>query len=78
MSDLVGNPEDRFSRVTAHLLIPQKKQSLDLTVDMVLEKKNIGNDKEFSNFLKIDLTMTLCLALWKKEKNCVNDVTIKM
>ena len=28
MSDLVGNPEDRFSRVEAHLLMNQKQNNI--------------------------------------------------
>ena len=36
MSDLVGNPEDRFSRVTAQLL--------QCTIDRLLAKSNMTNE----------------------------------
>ena len=41
MSDLVGNPEDRFSRVEAHVK-PVKYAASDLIAQLVLEN-NIRN-----------------------------------
>ena len=38
MSDLVGNPEDRFSRVAAHIKVGLKGYSLDMFPDDVLVK----------------------------------------
>ena len=50
MSDLVGNPEDRFSRVAAHIVIlfcPEQKDTPKSTVAPVLSVLQDVNEQPF-------------------------------
>ena len=43
MSDLVGNPEDRFSRVAAHIILVTSNYCTHDNVDSLSAKLNIDN-----------------------------------
>ena len=55
MSDLVGNPEDRFSRVAAHLIVTFvptcEVQNYKVSKDKILTLRILNTDKEKYNIL---------------------------
>ena len=58
MSDLVGNPEDRFSRVAAHLVPVKTQEALalsqpDLTFNLIINKIQRKDIKYFQVNYKI-------------------------
>ena len=67
MSDLVGKPEDRFSRVAAHIVVAKKIEELrcyaaHTELDLIMTRV-YTQVEDFDNFLEIDsFAIVSCFA----------------